>query len=49
MKMANLHKTKYDDDSDYQNSEGEDNEDDEPKIKVEGTKISHNVNRIRSM
>lgn len=49
MRLSNLVKTKFDDDSDYQGSDDGNDVSDEPQIRIENVPIKNNVNRIRSM
>ena len=47
IKWSNLHRTKYDDDSDAESDHSQDN--DEAEFNVQSVNIWDNVNRIRSM
>ncbi|EAS04841.1 histone-binding protein RBBP4 or subunit C of Caf1 complex protein (macronuclear) [Tetrahymena thermophila SB210] len=50
MRWSKLHKTKYDDDSDYQDDDEDDiNNDDEPELALQSIQIKDPVNRIRAM
>lgn len=50
MRWCRLHKTKYDDDSDYQDDDDDAlSGDDEPELALQSISIKDSVNRIRAM